>query len=716
MKLEKLTTYKAPSGPVVVVVVDGVGMAPDSAANAVSLATTPVLDSLMQSELSTQIFAHGTHVGLPTDGDMGNSEVGHNTLGGGRIFNQGAKLVNSALENGDLFTSAAWREITARANSDGTIHFLGLLSDGNVHSHISHLIQLLQHCDEQNFRRVRIHALLDGRDVAPRSCIDFLQTLQHCMNEINQDTNKDYQLASAGGRMVITMDRYEANWDMVKKGYDTHVHGNANKVTDAIAEIQRQYEANSDMNDQYIEPFVLVDDKQQTVGKIQDGDGVVLFNFRGDRAIEISQALGSKHFDKFDRGMHPDIFFCGMLEYDGDLHIPENYLVPPPKIDHCIAEYLCASGIKSFAVSETQKFGHVTFFWNGNRSGYFNKELETYIEIPSDNVQFNHAPAMKAQEITNTTMELIQTGQYQYGRINYANGDMVGHTGDIKATIEAIEIVDNCIGQLMDCITEAGGILIVTADHGNADEMFVEKNGQKVLRTSHTLNPVPFAIFDPRYNENYRLKLNQDFGLANVAATSLNLMGFAAPKEYFASMIDLPKEPLDRRLIHEGSVFSVGLETVKMPNNEVQALEVVRHPGGVVIIALNQHKEVCILRQFRHAVGAWIWEFPAGTLEDREATDFSAARELQEETGCIASEWTYLGEIITAPGFCSEVLYLYLAEDLVQAEPNTEAGEFIEPHWLSLEEALSLAHSGEMTDAKSIVALFRLQHYLATQH
>lgn len=713
MKLDKLATHKAPTGPVLVVVVDGVGIAPDSDANAVTRANTPVLDSLLQSELSTHIFAHGTHVGLPTDNDMGNSEVGHNTLGGGRIFDQGAKLVNHALESGALFRSEAWQQIESRANNGGTIHFLGLLSDGNVHSSIAHLLQLLSHCQQQGFHSIRIHALLDGRDVAPRSAIDFVAQLNEKLADINQHASNDYQLASVGGRMVITMDRYEANWQMVERGYATHVHGDAPKVQNAIDEIQRQYDADAAINDQYIEPFVLVDEHNEPVGRMQDGDGVVLFNFRGDRAIEISQALDNDAFDKFNRGNHPDIFFCGMLEYDGDLHVPQHYLVPPPKIDGCIAQYLCAQGVKSFAVSETQKFGHVTFFWNGNRSDYFNKELETYIEIPSDNIQFNQAPAMKAQEITDTTIELLQSGQYQYGRINFANGDMVGHTGDIAATISAIETVDGCIGQLMDAITEVGGILIVTADHGNADEMFVEKNGQRVSRTSHTLNPVPFAIFDPQHDGSYTLKANDNFGLANVAATSLNLMGFAAPKHYFPSMITFAKEPIDRHIIHEGAKFSLGLETVKMPNDEVQALEVVRHPGGVVIIPLGSDAKICLLKQFRHALGQWIWEFPAGTLEPREATDISAARELHEETGCSANEWTYLGEIITAPGFCSEILHLYLAEDLTLGEQHTEPGEFIETYWMSIEEAMSLAYSGEMNDAKSIVALFRLQHYLA---
>ena len=499
MRLNKLTTFEGRPGPVLLVVADGVGLAEAGPANALSLANTPVIDELLVSALSTRLHAHGTHVGLPSDSDMGNSEVGHNTLGGGRIFDQGAKLVNLAFESGRIFRSEAWRQVEKRGLSGHTVHFLGLLSDGNVHSHLDHLLNLLDRCRQCGIVSVRIHILLDGRDVAPRSAPVHVRKLQDKLDVINSAGTPDYRIASGGGRMSITMDRYEADWGMVERGYRTHVTGDitgfGRQVTDVMTEISRQYNADSTLSDQYFAPFVVIDD-QGPIGKFQDGDGVVLFNFRGDRAIEISRALEDETFSGFNRGPLPDIYFCGMLQYDGDLKIPKNYLVNPPTIDRTMIEYLCAENMATFAVSETQKFGHVTYFWNGNKSGYIDQSLETYVEVPSDNCDFHEKPEMKAREITRSTIDLLERDQFRFGRINFANGDMVGHTGNIPATVKALECVDQCLGQLIECVREHNGVLIFTADHGNADEMFVEIEGKRVPRTSHTLNPVPFVIFD----------------------------------------------------------------------------------------------------------------------------------------------------------------------------------------------------------------------------
>ena len=300
------------------------------------------------------------------------------------------------------------------------------------------------------------------------------------------------------------MDRYEADWDMVQQGYNCHTHGIGRPFSSASEAIETLY-SESDDGDQYLEPFVITDTDGQPVGTISDGDAVILFNFRGDRAIEISQAFEDAEFDKFDRGNAPNVFFAGMLQYDGDLLVPKQYLVDPPVIDRTMGEYLADSGVRSFAVSETQKFGHVTYFWNGNKSGYINDELENYIEIPSDNVAFDEAPAMKAQEITDATIALLRSGEYRYGRINFANGDMVGHTGNLDAAISAMETVDNCVQQLIDVIQELDGILIYTSDHGNADQMFTEsETGERIPMTSHTLAPVPFVIHDPKNSDRVR--------------------------------------------------------------------------------------------------------------------------------------------------------------------------------------------------------------------
>ena len=536
LSLDPHPVFQGRSGPVLVVVADGVGIAPDAQHNAVTQASTPTLDALLASDLSTQLAAHGTAVGLPTDDDMGNSEVGHNAIGAGRIFAQGAKLVNKALESGSIFGTDVWGEAISNGRS-GTLHFIGLHSDGNVHSHIDHLHQLMERAVSDGVTRIRLHLLLDGRDTPPRSALKYIQQTEMTIAELNESHDVDIRIGSGGGRMTITMDRYEADWDMVQQGYNCHTHGIGRPFSSANEAIETLY-SESDDGDQYLEPFTITDMEGESVGTISDGDAVILFNFRGDRAIEISQAFEDAEFDKFDRGNAPNVFFAGMLQYDGDLLVPKQYLVDPPVIDRTMGEYLSDSGIRSFAVSETQKFGHVTYFWNGNKSGYINDALEKYIEIPSDNVAFDEAPAMKAQEITDATIALLRSGEYRYGRINFANGDMVGHTGNLNAAIAAMETVDHCVQQLIDVIQELDGVLIYTSDHGNADQMFTESDtGERIPMTSHTLAPVPFVIHDPQNRETYDLVPSDDAGLSHIASTTLNLLGFEAPSDYNPSLI-----------------------------------------------------------------------------------------------------------------------------------------------------------------------------------
>jgi 2,3-bisphosphoglycerate-independent phosphoglycerate mutase len=271
---------------------------------------------------------------------------------------------------------------------------------------------------------------------------------------------------------------------------------------------------------------------------MNDGDSVIFYNFRGDRAIEISLAFDlGPEFNKFDRGRIPDVLYAGMMEYDSEAKIPKNFLVEPPTISRTVGEYLVTEGVRMFAISETQKFGHVTYFWNGNRSGYIDKDLETYIEILSDKVPFDQLPKMKAVEITDKTIELLKSGKYKFGRLNFANGDMVGHTGVMNAAIEAVETVDSCVKRLLDVVKELDGIAIVTADHGNSDEMFTVKKDKKMLKTSHTLNKVPFVIVDPGYKGEYRVAGLEHAGLSNVAATICNLLGYHKPDDYDPSMI-----------------------------------------------------------------------------------------------------------------------------------------------------------------------------------
>jgi 2,3-bisphosphoglycerate-independent phosphoglycerate mutase len=516
---------------------DGIGMGSPGDNNAVYLARTPNLDRLFAGSLFCTLKAHGTAVGLPSDEDMGNSEVGHNALGAGRVFAQGALLVNQAIDSGAIFDTPIWAEIRQRALKGGTVHFIGLLSDGNVHSHISQLYNIIERCASEGFRTVRVHALTDGRDVEERSALRYIIPTEEKLAGLSA-RGLDYRIASGGGRMKVTMDRYNADWEIVRRGWEAHVKGKGRHFLSAREAVSRLYEEDPKVTDQFLDPFVIVDRDGSPVGRIKDGDVVINFNFRGDRAIEISRAFTEKDFPFFDRGDVPDVLYAGMMEYDGDTHMPPKFLVFPPAIDRTMSEYLCAEGIRSFAIAETQKFGHVTYFWNGNRSGYIDEGLETYVEIPSERVRFETAPAMKAFEVKDRTVEMILSGQYRFGRVNFANGDMVGHTGVMEAAIAAVEAVDTCVGELLDAVARVEGIAVVTADHGNADEMSsIDKNGKRTVKTAHTLNPVPFAIYDPSYGGEYVMAHLEKRGLSNVAATLLNLMGYDKPEDYDPSLI-----------------------------------------------------------------------------------------------------------------------------------------------------------------------------------
>lgn len=537
LKLEKLEKFHGRKGPVLLVVMDGVGYGKEDESDAVYLAKTPNLDKLLAMPLKNKLKAHGPAVGLPTDDDMGNSEVGHNALGAGRVFAQGAKLVNKSLADGSIFESDAWKKAVEKGLTGGTLHLMGLFSDGNVHSHINHVHAMINKAAEAGVKTLKLHILLDGRDVGEKSALTYINPTEELLSKVVAEKGFDYAIASGGGRMITTMDRYEADWSIVERGWKAHVLGDARKYKSASEAVQTMYDEDAKATDQYLESFVIVDENDQPKGTIEDGDSVVFYNFRGDRAIEISLAFESENFDKFDRQRVPKAFYAGMMEYDGDLHVPKNYLVQPPDIDRTVSEYLCSEGVKSFAISETQKFGHVTYFWNGNRSGYINEDLEKYIEIPSDKIQFDQAPRMKADEITDATIELLKSGEYSWGRINYANGDMVGHCGNVQAAIESVEAVDEGLGRLIPVIEELGGILVVTADHGNADEMFTVKNGVKSPKTSHTLNPVPFVIYDPSFDNEYKMAEIDTPGLTNIASTLLNLLGYKKVEDYDQSLI-----------------------------------------------------------------------------------------------------------------------------------------------------------------------------------
>ena len=510
--------------PVVLVVMDGVGESSEELGNMVMKATTPTLDAMKANDPFRIIKAHGTAVGLPSDDDMGNSEVGHNALGCGQIYSQGAKLVNESIESGNIYASDTWKELVAGVKaSSGALHFIGLLSDGNVHSNIGHLLAMLKEAKAEGVGKARVHILLDGRDVPATSALEYVDQLEKTIAEL-KDASYDVCIASGGGRMQITMDRYQANWSMVEKGWNIHVHGEGRQFASAKEAIETFRAEQPGVIDQDLPGFVIAENGTP-VGAMKDGDSVILFNFRGDRALELSMAFdGDASFDKFNRGAVPKVLYAGMLEYDGDLHIPHKYLVNPPQIRHTLTELLVENGINEYACSETQKYGHVTYFWNGNRSEKFSEELETWQEVPSDVRSFDECPWMKGTEITDLVIAAIESGKYGFIRCNFPNGDMVGHTGNLEATEIAVETVDLCLTRILKACDEHGCILVVTADHGNSDQM-LEKNkkGQVSVRTAHSLRPVPFIIHDP--DERHEMDTESPFGLANVAPTVVELLG-----------------------------------------------------------------------------------------------------------------------------------------------------------------------------------------------
>lgn len=518
---------------VLLVVMDGIGFSKTGIGDAVAQANTPTLNKLLAECPNTRLNAHGVAVGLPSDDDMGNSEVGHNALGCGQIYSQGAKLVNESIESGKMFASVAWNEVINNCiTNKSTLHFIGLLSDGNVHSNISHLIVMLREAKKAGVKKVRIHTLLDGRDVPATSAHIYIEQLEQVLNELNEE-GFDAKIASGGGRMNITMDRYEADWDMVRRGWDTHVSGIGRQFDNALDAIET-YRKELNVIDQDIPAFVIAKDGEP-VGKIVDKDSVILFNFRGDRALELSMAFDNDTFDAFERGEKPDVVYAGMLQYDGDLNLPKRYLVNPPEIHDTLSELLVNNKLNQYAVSETQKYGHVTYFWNGNKSEKFSEELETFKEIPSDKVSFDERPWMKSAEITDDIIKAIESEKYDFIRCNYPNGDMVGHTGNMDAVIISVEAVDLCLARLLKVVDKYDITLLVTADHGNADEM-LEKNkkGELQVRTAHSLNQVPFIIYDK--NTRYEIKEGA-YGLANVAPTIATIFGLTAPESWEKSMI-----------------------------------------------------------------------------------------------------------------------------------------------------------------------------------
>lgn len=545
--LQKNPKWKGRRGPVVLAIMDGVGYGKYTDGDAVKAARMKYLDWFTANCPHTRLKAHGTAVGLPSDDDMGNSEVGHNAMGCGRVFAQGAKLVSESIASGKLFADSAWKKLigTVLANRS-VLHFIGLVSDGNVHSHINHLKAMITQAHAEGVKTVRVHALLDGRDVDPTSALLYITPLEAFLASF---ADSDYRIASGGGRMYITMDRYHADWSMVDRGWKAHVLGEGRQFAGATEAIETYRSEIPGILDQDLREFVVAENGKP-IGTVQDGDSVIYFNFRGDRALEITKAFetpATADFPYFDRKRVPAVEYAGMMEYDGDAHVPTQFLVNPPSIDRTLGEYLTQTGIKLLAISETQKYGHVTYFFNGNKQGKFNESLEDYVEVPSDVVPFEQRPWMKCAEITDKVIAAIESGKYDHIRLNFPNGDMVGHTGVFNAVVCSMEGMDLQLGRLKAAIEKAGGILCLTADHGNSDDMFEHQkdgtvkmgsDGEPKAKTSHSLNPVPAVIYDPEYKGEYDpSRLKSGCGISSWGATLIQLMGYNPPADYDESIL-----------------------------------------------------------------------------------------------------------------------------------------------------------------------------------
>jgi 2,3-bisphosphoglycerate-independent phosphoglycerate mutase len=527
--------------PLVLAILDGFGDMPPAEDNAVWLARAPFLHALLNNQFEGTVYrshlrAHGSAVGLPSEGDMGNSEVGHNIIGAGRVFDQGAKQVEEAIGDGRIW-GAPWQQVTARKR----LHFIGLLSDGNVHSHIRHLDSMLRRAAADGATALVVHPLFDGRDVIDHTAEQYLTHLEGTLAEIRTRYGIVAVVGSGGGRMATTMDRYEADWSIVERGYHAHVTGTARpfpSAADALATLRKEHPG---VSDQFLPEFTVVDADGAPVGAMRPGDAVVLFNFRGDRMIEIYRALTETPFDAFPRQPLPaDLLVAGLTMYDGDLGIPAVYLVPPVKVAGTVSEVIANAGLRQTAIAETQKFGHVTYFWNGNRSDKFNPALEDYVEILSDRVPFEQRPWMKSAETADEVIRCVQSGQYDFIRANFAAGDMVGHTGDVDASVVAVEAMDISIERVFEAVRDTHGTLIITADHGNCEVMherdskgitLLLADGTPVPKKSHTLSPVPFIVVD-FVNRELTVSPRDDLGLANIAASLLQLLGVPVPGDY----------------------------------------------------------------------------------------------------------------------------------------------------------------------------------------
>ncbi|HSD22464.1 MAG TPA: 2,3-bisphosphoglycerate-independent phosphoglycerate mutase [Anaeromyxobacter sp.] len=502
--------------PVLLVILDGWGIRSERDANAIAVAGTPNMDALVREFPHTAIETSGLSVGLP-EGQMGNSEVGHTNLGAGRIVYQDLVRINRAVEDGSFFKNDALLLACRRAKeSGGALHLMGLLSDGGVHSHIEHLFALVELARREGVPRTFVHAFMDGRDTPPKSGLDYMAQLEKRLRDTGYG-----KVAVVSGR-YYAMDR-DKRWDRVALAYAAMVKGEGQRAPSGVAAMETAYGRGE--TDEFVKPTVVVNGDGKPVGTVRDGDAVLFFNFRADRAREITRALADEGFKEFDRGHAPRLsaYVC-MTEYDKTFPYPVAYATQD--LTEIFPEIVSHAGVKQLRCAETEKYAHVTFFFNGGRETVFPGEDRILVPSPRDVKTYDEKPEMSAREVTDKLVAAIGTGQYGFVLVNYANPDMVGHTGILDAAVKAVTVVDECVGRLWQAAKAQRMAMLVTADHGNCEMMTDPQTGQP--HTAHTLNPVPFILADPDFRG---AKLRAKGVLADVAPTALQVMGLPQPKE-----------------------------------------------------------------------------------------------------------------------------------------------------------------------------------------
>jgi 2,3-bisphosphoglycerate-independent phosphoglycerate mutase len=502
--------------PVLIVVLDGWGIRAQREANAIAIAGTPNMDALARDYPHTALETSGLAVGLP-EGQMGNSEVGHTNLGAGRIVYQDLVRINRAIEDGSFFKNDALLLAARRAKeSGGALHLLGLVSDGGVHSHVDHLHACLELARREGVARVFVHAFMDGRDTPPKAGLEYMRQLENRLKETGYG-----KVATVCGR-YYAMDR-DKRWDRVALAYAALVKGEGYKVSSGVAAMERAYADGE--TDEFVKPTVVVNGDGKPVGSIRDGDAVLFFNFRSDRAREITRALADPGFKEFDRGapLQLSAYVC-MTRYDETFTYPIAF--EPQDLSEIFPEIVARSGQRQLRTAETEKYAHVTFFFNGGRETVFQNEDRILVPSPRDVKTYDQKPEMSAREVADKLSQALLSGQYGFVLANFANPDMVGHTGILEAAVKAVKVVDECIGRLWLACQKAGIAMLITADHGNCEMMVDPVTGQP--HTAHTLNPVPFILAHPEFRG---AKLREKGILADVAPTALQVMGLPQPKE-----------------------------------------------------------------------------------------------------------------------------------------------------------------------------------------